>query len=59
MWATPFSVFRWAIPHVCNFEGKAIYMDVDMIARDDIAKLWNQQIPKRYCGKTKSIPASC
>jgi hypothetical protein len=44
-WATPFSYFRWAIPEVCLFEGKAIYMDVDMIARDDIAKLWNQPHP--------------
>ena len=44
-WATPFSAFRWAIPHVCNYEGKAIYMDVDMIARDDIANLWKQKIP--------------
>ena len=51
MWATPFSVFRWAIPHVCNFEGKAIYMDVDMIARTDIAKLWNQEIPKAILWK--------
>ncbi len=69
MWATPFSVFRWAIPHVCNFEGKAIYMDVDMIARDDIAKLWNQEVPKAIlwkdeknscvmlmdCGKLKKV----
>jgi hypothetical protein len=44
-WATPFSAFRWAIPHVCNFEGKAIYVDVDMIARDDIAKLDDQPHP--------------
>jgi hypothetical protein len=51
MWATPFSVFRWAIPHVCNFEGKAIYMDVDMIARADIASLWNQEMPKAILWK--------
>lgn len=43
-WATPFSALRWGIPEACNFEGKAIYMDVDMIAMDDIAKLWNQEI---------------
>ena len=45
LWATPFSVFRWSIPHVCNYQGKAIYMDVDMIARTDIAHLWNQPFP--------------
>jgi hypothetical protein len=43
-WATPFSALRWGVPAACNFEGKAIYMDVDMIAMDDIAKLWNQDI---------------
>jgi len=45
-WATPFSAFRWAIPHVCNFVGKAIYMDVDMVVRDDINNLWIQEHPE-------------
>ncbi len=45
LWATPFSGFRWAIPEMCNFEGKAIYMDSDVIVMDDISKLWNQDIP--------------
>lgn len=39
-WATPFSPFRWSIPEYCKFEGKAIYLDVDMMVMDDIAKLW-------------------
>lgn len=39
-WATPFSGFRWAIPAACGFEGRALYMDTDMIALDDIARLW-------------------
>jgi hypothetical protein len=43
-WATPFSALRWGIPAACNFEGKAIYMDVDMIAMADIAELWNQDL---------------
>lgn len=45
-WATPFSGFRWGIPDYCNFEGKAIYMDSDVIVLADIAELWNQLIPK-------------
>jgi hypothetical protein len=45
-WATPFTALRWGIPAACNYEGKAIYMDVDMISMDDIAKLWNQPIDK-------------
>jgi len=40
-WATPFSGFRWAIPELCNFKGRAIYMDADVIVLTDIAKLWN------------------
>lgn len=42
-WATPFSGFRWAIPEVCNFEGRAIYTDSDVIFMADIAELWNQK----------------
>jgi hypothetical protein len=44
-WATPFSAFRWWIPYVCNFKGKAIYMDVDQIARAPMTQLWDQTIP--------------
>ena len=40
-WATPFTGFRWAISEACNFEGKAIYMDVDMINLRDISELFN------------------
>jgi len=40
-WATPFSAFRWGVPAACGFEGRAIYLDVDMIVMDDIAKLWH------------------
>lgn len=44
-WATPFSAMRWGIPAACNFEGRAIYMDSDMIAMADIGELWNQDFP--------------
>jgi hypothetical protein len=43
-WATPFSALRWGIPAACNFEGKAIYLDVDMVLKADIAELWHQEI---------------
>jgi hypothetical protein len=43
-WATPFSGFRWAIPERCSFEGLAIYTDVDMLVRGDVADLWRMQI---------------
>lgn len=59
LWHTPFSVFRWSIPHACNYQGKAIYMDVDMIARDDIAQLWNQPFPKGKAILWKDEKYSC
>lgn len=42
-WATPFSGLRWAIPELCGYEGKAIYMDSDVIVMADLAELWRQQ----------------
>jgi hypothetical protein len=41
-WATPFSGLRWCIPAYCGFEGRAIYMDSDIIVLADIAELWRQ-----------------
>ena len=43
-WATPFSGFRWAIPAICHYQGRAIYMDTDIIVLSDIAELWQQPI---------------
>lgn len=43
-WVTPFSGFRWAIPALCHFEGRAIYMDADIIVMRDIAELWRQPL---------------
>ena len=38
-WSTPFSGFRWAIPEACDFKGRAIYTDCDMINFKDIQEL--------------------
>ena len=43
-WATPFSGFRWAIPAFCKFEGRAIYLDIDMIVMADLSELWNTEL---------------
>jgi len=32
---------RFLVPHLMNYTGWAIFMDGDMIVRDDIYKLWN------------------
>lgn len=39
---TPFSHYRWSIPAVCGYEGRAIYMDSDFIVLADIGQLWDQ-----------------
>lgn len=44
LWSTPFSGFRWAVPELCGFEGRAIYMDSDIIGRADLAELWNEKM---------------
>ena len=43
-WSTPFSGYRWAIPEYCDFEGRAIYTDVDMINYRDMAQLFDLDI---------------
>lgn len=58
-WATPFSPLRWGIPAACNYEGRAIYMDSDMIAMADIADLWNQPIPNSKAALMTRDGASC
>lgn len=58
-WATPFSPLRWGIHAACNYEGKAIYMDCDMIALADIAELWNQPIPDGKALLMAHDSASC
>jgi hypothetical protein len=42
---TPFSAFRWSPPAMCNFEGRAIYTDVDFVFHADLAELWREEIP--------------
>ena len=49
LWATPFSGLRWALPSLCQYRGRAIYMDSDVIVRADIAELWRQEIPAGAC----------
>jgi hypothetical protein len=45
-WSTPFSGYRWGIPEYCDFEGRAIYTDVDMLNFRDIGELFDTEIPE-------------
>ncbi|MFM7265212.1 MAG: glycosyltransferase, partial [Cyanobium sp.] len=38
--ATAFSFTRFLVPHLMGYQGWAIFMDCDMLARGDIAELW-------------------
>lgn len=38
-WGTPFSCFRFAVPELCNFSGRAVYLDADMLVRADVREL--------------------
>jgi len=40
MQSNDFAFSRFLVPWMCDFKGHAIFMDCDMIVRDDIAKLW-------------------
>lgn len=44
-WATPFSGFRWAVPYLRNYEGRAVYVDSDFVVLADLAELWRTPIP--------------
>lgn len=38
--STEFSFSRFLTPYLCDYQGWAVFMDCDMLVRDDIAKLW-------------------
>jgi hypothetical protein len=49
-WGTPFTNFRYAIPHLMNYKGKAIYMDCDQINFRNIADLYETDLEGRTFG---------
>ena len=44
--STDFSFSRFLVPHLCNFEGWALFCDCDMLMLDDIATLWERRNEK-------------
>jgi hypothetical protein len=41
---TPFSFQRFLIPELCEFTGRAIYLDADMLVFRDIMEVWQQDL---------------
>ena len=37
---TPFTFSRFLVPHICNYEGWALFLDADILVRGDIAELF-------------------
>jgi lipopolysaccharide biosynthesis glycosyltransferase len=37
---TPFTFSRFLVPWLCNYEGWALFLDIDILLKDDIAKLF-------------------
>ncbi|MFM9048304.1 MAG: glycosyltransferase [Cyanobium sp.] len=57
--STAFSFTRFLVPRLMNYQGWAIFMDCDMLARGDIAALWNLR-DDRYavmCVQHDHVPA--
>jgi hypothetical protein len=47
---TPFSLQRFLPPELCHFEGRAIYLDSDMVVYTDIRELWEHDMGEaRVC----------
>jgi hypothetical protein len=38
---TPFTYSRFLVPQLCNFEGWALFLDLDMLVQGDIAELFD------------------
>lgn len=58
---TPFTHYRWSLPAMCGFEGKAIYTDVDFLFMADLAELWIQTVPGVFLAKVgkKGLHKTC
>jgi len=55
---TGFSFNRFLIPKLCGYEGKAIYVDADMLVFDDIQKLWDTPLDDKsvLCSTQTEVP---
>ncbi len=49
-WGTPFTCYRYAIPHLMNYKGKALYTDVDMVNFRDIGHLFDTSLNGKAFG---------
>jgi hypothetical protein len=43
---TPFTYTRFLVPWLCNFQGWALFLDLDMLVQGDLSELFNYADPK-------------
>jgi len=41
---TEFGLYRYLIPQICQYRGRAIYLDLDIICMADISELWEAEL---------------
>lgn len=51
---TGFSIYRYYIPEMCEYKGKAIYLDADIVVTSDLLELWNLDL-KGACALARSM----
>jgi len=44
-WGSPFTALKWAVPFMCGYSGRAVYVDPDFVVRGDLADLWHLEMP--------------
>lgn len=47
-WATRFTNFRYAVPALAEYKGRAIYLDSDMIVLGNLKELWHWRMEKPW-----------
>jgi hypothetical protein len=57
--SSDFSFSRFLVPHLCDYQGWALFMDCDMLVLDDVAKLWalRDEAFAVQCVKHDHVPA--
>jgi len=55
---TPFSFQRFAIPALCGHQGRAIYLDSDMLVLRDLRPVWGFPLGQRQLASVASPPGS-
>lgn len=48
-WATPWTALRWAVPAICGWRGRAVYLDCPQIVLGDVAHLIDAPMPAEAC----------